>query len=95
MTRCAACSRALLLVGRKIFERRLQFCARQFHRGGIRQRQAVELARVFQHGGVAAFLHVGQDGGDGRFQFFVGGLFEGQQLAQPGIEVGLLGSKVA
>lgn len=77
------------LVRRQAVERGFQFGFRQFHRSGIGQRQAVEFARVFQHGLIAAFLHIGKDGGDGRFQFLVCSFFKGQQLAQPGFEIGL------
>ena len=79
------------LLNRQTFKRRAQLMLRQFHRGGSFQRQAIKLARVFEHGRIAALAHIGEDGGHGRFQLFVGSRLKCQQLNQLHIKIGLFG----
>ena len=61
------------------------------HAGGAAVGNAVEAVGVFEHGGVAARLDVGQDAGDGALDRFIGACFKCQQGVQGLFETGLGG----
>jgi hypothetical protein len=64
---------------REAVERGLQRVLRQFERGDAVRAQPVEAVRVFEHRGVAARFHVGEDLRDRLLDRFVLARLEGEQ----------------
>ncbi len=80
---------------RQTGERRLQFCLRHLQRGHAAGIQAVEPVRVFEHGGVAARLHVSENGRGRAVDRLVFGGFEREHGHQLRIELGIGAVKLA